>query len=672
MTVFGRHWNSSSALSIAVGPNGIVKLMSNPPIPCSSRGWMAALLILALMGSCGCAGLGAPEGAPLPLPHATHASINAADLEAHVRALTDRRAQGRRAGTAGERVAVDYLARVFASIGLEPAGDEGDSRHRFDFTSGVDLGPDNTLRISRRGEDAVFLAVDSDWRPLSFSRSGAVPASPVVFAGYGLVVPESDGHEGVDDYSAIDVQDRWVLVFRDVPQSLDTDRRQSLRRHASLRYKAMVARDHGARGILLASGPLGRFKKELIPLRFDASLAGTRIAVVSIRDAVAQSILGESGEMLETIQAGVDAELSVAPNGDSYFQRPGLLPDVELGGRVDLVTRKAEGTNVLGRLQVGPNPSPQTIVLGAHFDHIGHGEGSGSLASGSDVGGMHPGADDNASGTALLIEIAEFLTRRKSAGEELGERDFVFAAWSGEELGLLGSHAWVEEHVNPHSREGGPVAYLNFDMVGRLRENLIVQGLGSSPDWAGVLERASAPLELTISPQQDSYIPSDATSFYTQGVPVLNAFTGAHSEYHTPRDTPDLLNFEGTAMIGELFARIAEELSRARFAPAYQAQKDPAAGQMRSGFRVFLGTVPDYSQTDVSGVRLSGVAPAGPAEKAGMRGSDIIVELDGRTIENLYDYTFALEALRVGTPTRIAILRDGERIELEVVPSSRD
>ena len=646
--------------------------------------------MLGCLGAFGCRTFG--SSAPLPLPETTHAAISAVDLEAHVRALTDPRTRGRRAGSEGERIAADYLARVFASIGLAPAGDAGDARHRFSFTSGVALGPANALSISSPDAPSIELEIGRDWRPLAFSRSAEIPASPVVFAGYGLLVAENENRAAIDEYAGIDVQDRWVLVFRDLPQSLDSELRQALQRHASLRYKAMVARDHGARGILFVSGPLGRFREELVPLRFDASLAGTRIAVVSIDDEVAKKLLAETGNTLEVVQATVDAELSntsknakdtshaqtanssgEAENFDRV-QRPGELAGgrLELGGRVDLETQRATGTNILGRLQVGDTPSRQTIVLGAHFDHLGHGEGTGSLASGSDVGGIHPGADDNASGTALLIEIAEWLVSRKRAGLDLGERDFIFAAWSGEELGLLGSHAWVEEHVNPHSDEEGPVAYLNFDMVGRLRENLVVQGLGSSPAWAELLERAAAPLALSISPQQDSYVPTDATSFYTQGIPVLNAFTGAHSEYHTPRDTLEFLNFEGTAEIGELFARVAEALSRAPNVPAYQAQRSPASGLGRTGFRVFLGTLPDYAQTEVSGVRLSGVAPAGPAEESGIRGGDIIVEVDGRTIENLYDYTYALEALRVGIAARIVVLRENQRVELEVVPGSRD
>lgn len=631
------------------------------------------LCALPLTGCVGRAPEPAPaavEPLPLSLPDATRPEISAADLEAHVAALTDRRTEGRRAGSPGEQLAADYLAAMFRSLGLEPAAEDERLQQTFVFTAGIDLGPDNALRISPAGAAGAAPVVGEDWRPLAFSRSGSVPASPLVFAGYGLLVPADQGRAAIDEYAGIDVRDRWVMVFRDLPGSFEGETRQALQQYASLRYKAMVARDHGARGILFVSGPKSGFRESLVPLRFDASLAGTRIAVVSIADGLAERLLAGTGSSLEQIQSAVDREL--AGDAPAGFDRPGRIEDVEIAARIDLETRKRRGTNVVARLQVGATASEQTIVLGAHFDHLGRGEGSSSLASGDEVGQIHPGADDNASGTALLLEIAQALAARQRAGEILGQRDFLFAAWSGEELGLLGSNAWVEANVDPHSDATGPIAYLNFDMVGRLEDALVVQGLGSSDDWAALLERVSRASALEISLQQDSYVPSDSTSFYTQGVPVLNAFTGVHSEYHSPRDTPDLLDFESMAAIGELFATIAVELSRAEAPPAYRAQQAPTAGQGRSGFRVFLGTVPDYAQTDIVGVRLSGVAPGGPAETAGIEGGDVIVELDGRPIENLYDYTYALDALRVGMPARMVVLRDDERIELEVVPASRD
>ncbi len=635
-----------------------------------------------------------PHGqGPLPLP-ATHRSVIApADLEAHVRALTDERTAGRRTGTEGEDLAGDYIARFMQSIGLEPGGNDGGYLHRFEFTSGISLGSDNSLDLELSGNkvDAVRTEVDTTWRPLAFSRSGEIPPSPIVFAGYGMIAPAHADGVGVDAYAGLEVTDRWVMVFRGLPHTLEGTDRQHLQRYASLRYKAMVARDHGARGILFVSGPLGRFRNELVPLLFDASLAGTRIAVLSINDELASRLLSNESRSLNKLQhqaaipleAMTSKDLAAASRGFESFEIAG----VTLGGNVDLETVRAAGNNVLGRLQLGARPSRETIVLGAHYDHLGHGEGSASLASGDDVGAIHHGADDNASGVAVLLEIAEELTSRRDDGEKLGERDFVFAAWSGEELGLLGSARWVSDHIDPHTdpqphatagrldRErprDGVVAYLNFDMVGRLRENVVIQGLGSSPLWPELLESAAAPLALSIVPQTDSYLPTDATSFYTHGVPILSAFTGVHSQYHTPQDTIDRLNFEGAAQIATLGSRIAQSLSRSKRPPPYLAQTTPSSDQTRSGFRVFLGTVPDYAQSGVSGVRLTGVAPEGPAQRAGVRGGDIIVEVDGRRIENLYDYTYALEALRVGESAKIVVMRGAKRITLDVVPGSRD
>jgi Zn-dependent M28 family amino/carboxypeptidase len=401
--------------------------------------------------------------------------------------------------------------------------------------------------------------------------------------------------------------------------------------------------------------------------------------VLSISDAVAARLLGGSASDLEALQAAADARLggdaSRLPESAGHAAQTAPTRSsapVKLAGHFDLETLRAEGHDVIGRLQVGSEPSTETIVLGAHFDHLGHGEGQGSLATGDEIGRIHPGADDNASGVAVLLEIAQRLVHDRSLGVALGRRDFVFAAWSGEELGLLGSDAWVQAQLDPHSRAAKPVAYLNFDMVGRLRKQLIVQGLGSSKGWAELLDRAAADSSLSILSQQDSYLPTDATSFYTRSIPILSAFTGVHSEYHTPRDTPDLLNYEGAAEIAQLFSRIAIELSQAPDPLVYEATPEATKGLGRSGFRVYLGTVPDYAQTDLVGVRLSGVAPDGPAAQAGVRGGDVIVEVDGRPIENLYDYTYALEALRIGAPARIVVLRDGERVPLEVVPASRD
>jgi len=618
---------------------------------------------------------------PLQATEATSATPLATDpgpntataIENHVRTLSDPQTEGRGTGSAGETVAARHVESTLRTLGLVPAGDDGSYRNRFEYSAGIALGPENELHSEPPAANSEgsppALVLDQDWRPLAFSKSGRIAPQSIVFVGYGIVAPSEHDLPAVDEYAGLDVTGRWVIVLRDLPESLSRERRQHLQRYVSLRHKSMIARDRGAAGILFVNGPRSRFREALAPLRFDAAMAGSGLAVAAVRDGVVDAWLATDGRSLSESQDRIDEAFVAGSSGEELrFELPGL----RLAGRIDLETLRSESHNVIGRLAVGERPSRQQIVLGAHLDHLGRGEGSGSLADASELGAIHPGADDNASGVAVLLEIARALAARRAAGEDLGARDFVFAAWSGEELGLLGSDAWVDAEVNPHDHETGPVVYLNFDMVGRLEDGLLVHGTGSSPAWDEILERAALSSPLALAIRDDAYLPTDSTSFYSNGLPVLSAFTGVHAEYHTPRDGPELLNYEGAARIAELFTRIALALSRASDPPEFEAQSLPAGSPNRSGMRVYLGTIPDYSQTDVVGVRLSGVAPAGPAEAAGLRRGDTIVEVDGAAIANLYEFTFALEALRVGQEARIVVMRDGKRVPITVVPRSRD
>ncbi|MEZ4333829.1 MAG: M28 family peptidase [Myxococcota bacterium] len=621
-------------------------------------------------------GAGPPDAA-LPLSK-THPAITAADFMARVEALTDPRTAGRATSSPGEALAADYVARTMQSIGLEPAGDAGSWRHRFEYTAGVALGPDNRLEVAggtHAGLAEPTLTVDRDWRPLAFSRVGGFGPAPLVFAGYGLVASAEADRAAVDEYAGLDVEGRWVLILRDLPTGLPGAQRQALQRYASLRHKAMIARDRGAIGVLFVNGPRSAFREPLAPLRFDAALAGSGLAVLSLAPDVADRWLTDASGGLAAAQDRVDGSwppaVAASDTSDTSDAARFAIPALRVAAHVDLETLRRTASNVVGRLQLGRTPSEQTVVLGAHLDHLGRGEGSSSLAAADEAGQVHPGADDNASGVAVLLEIAEALATRRDAGESLGTRDFVFAAWSGEELGLLGSDRWAAEHVDPHASATGPIAYLNFDMVGRLGDAVVIHGVGSSPVWTDLIAATSSDA-LPIALNQDAYLPTDSTSFYTRDLPILSAFTGIHPEYHTPRDRPALLNAEGAARIASLFERIAIAIGCSERPPEFVAQPLPAARTERGGLRVFLGTIPDYAETDVVGVRLAGVAPSGPAEAAGLRRGDTIVEVDDRKIENLYDYTYALEALRVGEPARITVLRAGHRLAVEVVPASRD
>lgn len=217
------------------------------------------------------------------------------------------------------------------------------------------------------------------------------------------------------------------------------------------------------------------------------------------------------------------------------------------------------------------------------------------------------------------------------------------------------------------------MAYLNLDMVGRLRDELIVWGTGSSPVWPGALERANVAAGLPLVLQSNSYIPSDGTSFYLKGIPSVTTFSGTHAEYHTPADTADLLDLEGMRDVGRLVRALTASLAASDELPEYLATERPEGeGARRAFLRAWLGTIPDYAPRVETGLPLSGVMKGGPAEEAGLRAGDVIVELAGRKVENIYDYTYAIEALSVGEPVEVVVLRDGERVAFEVTPRSRE
>ncbi|MCE2811146.1 MAG: M20/M25/M40 family metallo-hydrolase [Planctomycetaceae bacterium] len=359
------------------------------------------------------------------------------------------------------------------------------------------------------------------------------------------------------------------------------------------------------------------------------------------------------------------------------------LPEVQVASSIQVQPIKRTGTNVLGILRASDDPNQaakSVIIVGAHIDHLGAGGNSSSLARDEERNGIHRGADDNASGVAAMLEIAQSLASQKKAGKLQLKHDILFAAWSGEEMGLLGS-AYFADHfhdIYPHLEKPEAnklyptvAACINLDMVGRLRENLVLQGIGSSPYWKAEIEKRNAVVGLPITLQADSYLPTDASTFFLKGVPILSAFTGSHSEYHTPRDTPELLNYDGAAQIAKLMGLITRALGTSESIPEYTEQKAPENQGTRAAMTAFLGSIPDYAQGDIQGVLLSGVSKDGPAAKAGVKAKDIVIELAGRKVENIYDYTYAIEALKVGQETEIVVRRGSETHRFKVTPQSR-
>nr|HPI41812.1 M28 family peptidase [Pseudobdellovibrionaceae bacterium] len=312
--------------------------------------------------------------------------------------------------------------------------------------------------------------------------------------------------------------------------------------------------------------------------------------------------------------------------------------------------------------------SKESIVIGAHGDHLGRGDVGNSLAKNNEVGQIHYGADDNASGVAGVLELAHFYSQKMKVAPLTIKKRIHFAVWSGEELGNLGSSHFLKKHS-----KFKPEAYINMDMIGRYKQNIYIQGVGSANEWRGLVEKLALNSPLSISVESDPYLPTDSMSFYLAGVPTVSFFTGSHGEYHSPRDTPDLVNFEKTSDIIELVKNLSEELagSSQRVVQYKKVATEERKLQGR-GFRVYLGTVPDYTQEGVRGVRISGTSEGSPAHKSGLKEKDIIIEFNKLKIENMYDLVYALQAALPSKPTTIKVLRENKEQEFQIVPMLKE
>ncbi len=616
----------------------------------------------------------------------TNPDYDADDVLRHVMYLCDPELRGRMTGSLGERKATAYVAAYMDALGLLPAGDQGTWFQRFEYPAGAELGSGN--RMSAGDGD---LALDQDWRPIAFSQAGDFGSAEVVFAGYGIVAEKDDKNPGYDSFVHLDVKDKWVIVLRHLPEDVSDELRQFLAIHANLARKAMELRDRGAKGMFVVSGPNSHFTEKLIPLKNDFARGKTSLGAVSISDEVAAEWLKLAGKDLVKLQSQLDRGEQIMG-----FKIPGLKVTVN----VDIRQNRGIGRNAIGRLQWRDKPSEQIIVVGAHVDHLGDGRSSSSLANAEDKILIHYGADDNASGVAAMLEIAEYLAHRKRTGNFEGmERDIVFAAWSGEELGLHGSNHFVKmlqwallEQVHGKFDDGTTpdilddldskiplpklnawvIAYLNMDMVGRYRDQLQLQGLGSSEDWGGLIETANFATRFKITKVLDTNLPTDATGFYRAGTPILAAFTGSHSDYHTPRDTPDKLNYPDIAKVAKFVGNLAVALSKHERGPTYQ-RYDKTESRGTGGVMgvVYLGTHPDYA-FEGTGVRITGVTENSPSHQAGLTEGDVILSLGGRQIENLNEYMFTIGALKIGRETSVVILRNGERVTLSIVPGIKE
>ncbi|HVF27286.1 MAG TPA: M20/M25/M40 family metallo-hydrolase, partial [Pyrinomonadaceae bacterium] len=634
-------------------------------------------------------------------------SPDAERLREHVTYLASGKLDGRRTGTPGAELAAGYIAAEFERLGLRSGANTGTRgggvnakasayMQPFPYVVGVELGKNNAMNFfslaggATTNAASLDLRLREDWMPLGWSTNGRAEKLPVTFVGYGISAADLNH----DDYAGMDVRGRVALALAGTPDG-DNPHGQ-FARYAELRFKATAARDRGVKALVLISGEENFRDERLARLRYDHGSSDAGVPIVVISRQAARRIFEAAGvepafdkttKPADVNTNSIHPESAASAGGTSHAQTPPVrrsasapLPNVALSITVDAVRRERPAHNVVGVLEGSdPNLKNESIIIGAHYDHLGRG-GQGSLARRE--GEIHHGADDNASGTAGLIELA-----RLFAGERTKlRRTIVFVAFGGEEEGLLGSNFYVNNPAVPLTQT---VAMINMDMIGRLKEDrLMIGGAGTASEWRGWIERINADANIkivaasgvvepasvnvsggeypvvvgangrvmaTANPRgrfaltlsEDGFGPSDHSSFYAKKIPVLFFFTGTHEDYHKPSDTAEKINYTGEARVLSFVREIVSELQASERRPTYAVARSQSAGRSAPGFRVYLGTVPNYADS-TDGMKLDAVRDDSPAAKAGLRTGDVVVKLAGREIRNVYDYTYALGEMKAG------------------------
>jgi hypothetical protein len=580
----------------------------------------------------------------LALLAASVATANSADPKRYlndIKALTTPAMEGRGDGTPGLTRAAKLIEHRFRSLGLQPAG-KNSYFQPFTVITGARLKGNNHLEVLT-GTSKKDLKLNQDFVPFSFSASGAV-TGPVVFVGYGATAPEFN----YDDYAHLDVKDKIVLILRYEPEGFSAKTGNAgLTEHSHLITKAINARNHGAKAVILVNGKLPKDEEDLLT-RF-GSVAGPEnvgIIFMQVKNAVAEGWFASAGKSLADVQNLIDT--SSKPGS---FEFPGK---VHFSLRVNIDTARATVNNVLAYL---PGKTDEYVIVGAHYDHLGRGYYD-SMAP-SQIGQIHPGADDNASGTAGVLELARLLAPMKGQLQ----RGILFTCFAGEELGLLGSAEWVKEPTLPLDKA---VAMLNMDMIGRIKDDKVyIGGVGTGSSFRDLLEQEQKTTSFKIEYSAGGYSASDHTSFVAKHIPVLFFFSGLHADYHKPSDTWEKINAGAAAHLLDFIDDIALKLDSASERAAFlTVVEDQSVGHMTrgsgDGYGPYFGSVPDFGQQE-NGVKFSDVRPGSPAAKAGLRAGDVLVQFGDKPINNLYDFTDALRRSKVGDVVEVKVLRDGHK-----------
>ena len=566
----------------------------------------------------------------------------------HVKYLASDELKGRGDGSPELDKAADYIASQFRLWGLRPMGDNNTYFQNFDITTGAQVGPKTELQLN-----GTNLKIDEDFVPISFSNTGAFDG-PVLFAGYGITAPELH----YDDYQGIEATGKIVVVLRHQPQEMDDKspfNGGDSRQHATFINKAINAKQHGARGIIFITD-LNHADEEVGGATRAAETDDLGIpSIHAKRDAVLK-LFSDAGKDLATIQKKIDTDLR-----PQSFEFPGVRAHIA----TEIIRTRKTVKNVVAAI-TGSDSMLQNewVVVGAHYDHLGLGDRN-SLAP-TQIGQIHHGADDNASGSAGVLELARLAARNKHEWK----RSVLFITFAGEETGLLGSSYFVNHPTIPLKNA---MAMLNMDMIGRLNnDRLFIGGVGTSSDFKPWLENLNKTVGLQLDYSDSGYGASDHMSFNAKKIPVLFFFSGLHTDYHKPSDTFDKINANGAVKVVSLvylmLDRIATEVGRLEYVEVQQPR--PSVAGSGGGYGPYFGSVPDF-RDDLQGVLFADVQNNSPAAKAGLKQGDLLIAFDGKPIQNLYDFTYALRSKKPGDVVSVVIKRNGQDVKTDVTLEAR-
>ena len=565
----------------------------------------------------------------------------------HVKYLASDELKGRATGTAELDKAAKYIAARFKSYGLKPVA--GSYLQSFKAITKTKIGDATRFAFTLNGAESSLKLKDG-FQIVGASGSGQFDG-PIVFAGYGITAPAYN----YDDYAGLDVKGKVVLIWRYAPQMNDEKSKFASRNdpsgHAQLFTKGINARMHGAKAVILVNPSFNRADDPLDT--FNTADGQASIPFLQIRADLVESWFNAAGKTVKETGEAIDKDLQ-----PRSFAFPATLA---VNGNVDLQREEHKTANVTGYL---PGQTSEYVVIGAHYDHLGLGDNH-SLGK---VGEIHHGADDNASGTAGVLELAHWFSKQPKQ-----KRGILFLTFAGEELGLLGSGYYVGHPELPLEK---CVAMINMDMIGRIRDRKIfLAGSGTGANFKELVDGVKSKYDFQVDLSETAgYGSSDHTSFTTKQVPVLFFFSGLHGDYHKPSDTWDKIDAPDAAKLLDLVSDIVLKLASDPARPLYVRVEPPSPAKGSSGggsgYGPYFGSIPDFAEPP-KGVRFADIRTGSPAEKAGLKPGDIMIEFDGKEVGNLSDYTYLLRSKKPGDEVLVKVLRSGETIEAKVLLTVR-